>query len=157
MRIIIGADHNGVALKKAVKEFLLRLGYDVRDCGAHDNASVDFPDFAEEVAESVARVEATQGILICGNGVGMTMAANKVPGIRAALCHDILSARQAREHNDANVLCLGGLIVGPGLAQEIVQTYLATEFKGTQPEGERYARRVGKMARMDQRRQEAGQ
>lgn len=152
MRISIGADHNGVALKTTLKELLLRHGYEVQDMGSHGPDAVDFPDFAQQVAEAVAGQAASQGILICGNGVGMTMAANKVAGVRAALCHDILSARQAREHNDANVLCLGGLIVGPGLAQEIVQAYLGAEFKGTTPDGERYARRVSKMAHLDETR-----
>ena len=151
MRIAIGADHNGITLKGVIKEFLASQGHQVDDMGSHGPASVDFPDIAQRVTETVVDHEAAQGILICGNGLGMSIAANKVATIRAALCHDILSARQAREHNDANLLCLGALIVGSSLAKEIVQAYLAAEYKGTAPEGERYARRVEKMARLDQK------
>ena len=152
MRIAIGADHNGITLKETLKELLASQGHQVDDLGSNGPQSVDFPDIAQRVAETVANHEATQGILICGNGLGMSMAANKVVTIRAALCHDILSARQAREHNDANLLCLGGLILGSGLAKEIVQAYMDAEYKGTTPEGERYARRVEKMASLDQKR-----
>lgn len=152
MHIAIGADHNGTELKEALKFFLTAQGYQVDDMGSHGADSVDFPDIAVSVAEKVKENLGSHGILICGNGVGMAIAANKVPMIRAALCHDIASARQAREHNDANLLCLGGLILESGLAKEIVLAYLTAEFKGTRPGGERYARRVHKMALLDQKR-----
>ena len=151
MEIAIGADHNGVALKAMIKEQLIAQGHNVSDFGPHYSTPTDFPDSAVEVGEAVANGAAAQGILICGNGVGMTIAANKIENIRAALCHDLLSARQAREHNNTNVLCLGGLIIGDALAQEIVQTYLTASYKGDQPNGERYARRVGKIENLDKK------
>jgi ribose 5-phosphate isomerase B len=152
MRIAIGADHNGIVLKKTLKEFLTDQGHQVDDMGSQGVNPVDFPDIAVRVTEKIIDNVSAHGILICGTGVGMAMVANKVPTIRAALCHDIASARQAREHNDANLLCLGGLIVGSGLAKEIVQTYLNAEFMGHRPGGERYARRVEKMALLDRKR-----
>ncbi|CAM3374983.1 ribose 5-phosphate isomerase B [Hydrogenibacillus schlegelii] len=145
MRVAIGADHGGVELKEVLKAFIAgELGHAVDDvgclsCGA--GASVDYPDFAFPVADRVARGVADRGILICGTGIGMMIAANKVPGIRAALAHDLYSARMSRAHNDANVLTLGGRIIGPELAREIVRVWLATPF-----EGGRHARRLEKIA-----------
>ena len=150
MRIAIGADHNGVLLKDHLATFLGDLGHQVEDFGTYDAQPTDFPDIAISVGSSVATGTTEQGILICGTGVGMAIAANKIAGIRAGLCHDQLSARQAREHNDTNMLCLGGLIIGVNLAKEIVDTYLKARYQGAMPEGSRYLRRVTKIKGMDQ-------
>ena len=140
MQIAIGSDHAGFNLKEAVKGFLTELGHQYEDFGCHDTASVDYPDFAFAVADAVGQGRFERGILICGSGIGMSMVANKVPGIRAALCHDVSGATVCRQHNDANVLCLGGRMIGEGLAGEIVTAYLDSVF-----EGGRHARRLEKM------------
>src|SRR3990172_12338471 len=108
MRIVLGCDHAGWELKESLKEWLIQHGDQIQDFGTHSPDSVDYPDYAAQVAEAVANGKAERGVLICGTGIGMAMAANKVPGVRAALCSDLYSARMAREHNDANVLTLGG-------------------------------------------------
>lgn len=146
MHIAIGADHAGFRLKGEIARLLDELGHSYHDFGAHDDALSDYPDFARPVAQAVARGDFERGILICGNGVGVCIAANKVPGIRAALCHDTLSARQSVEHDDANVLCLGERIIGTELALEIVRTWLAARFS----EKERYRRRLEKITEMEQ-------
>lgn len=128
--IAIGGDHRGFALKQAVKSFLEKTGQECKDFGSYDTASVDYPDFAWKVAEAISRGECERGILICSTGIGMSIAANKVRGVRAAVGNDLFSARRARQHNDANVLCLGASLVGQDLAQEIVKTFLSTEFEG---------------------------
>ena len=130
MRIAIGSDHRGLVLKKAVIEYLSDRGDDCEDFGCHGTDSVDYPDYARAVARAVAEGDFQHGILICATGIGMSIAANKVPGAYAALCHDVFSARRSREHNNANVLCLGALVVGEGLALEIVEAHLAAEFEG---------------------------
>lgn len=140
MRIAIGADHGGYELKQQIAEFLIAQGYEINDLGTHSLESVDYPDFAELVARAVARDEAERGVVICGTGIGVSMSANKVRGIRAALCTDCYMARMAREHNDAQVLCLGARVLGVGSALEIVQVFLSNEFQGG-----RHARRVGKI------------
>lgn len=140
MKIAIGSDHGGFQLKKTICRFLEEEGIAYQDFGTYSPESCDYPDIAFAVAEAVARGEFDQGILICGTGIGMAIAANKVPGIRAALCHDTYSARMSREHNDANVLTLGERVVGPGLAVEIVKTWLSSSFAG-----ERHSRRVEKI------------
>ncbi|HIQ05198.1 MAG TPA: ribose 5-phosphate isomerase B [Anaerolineae bacterium] len=140
----MGSDHAGFSLKQEVVAWLEAQGYEVSDLGIDSLESVDYPDFARPVAEAVAAGKADRGILICGTGIGMSMTANKVPGIRAALCTDPYMARMSRLHNDANVLCMGGRVVGVGLALDIVETWLATEF-----EGGRHARRVGKIMQME--------
>lgn len=137
MRIAIGADHAGFRLKQHVAEFLRTLGHDVDDHGTHSEASVDYPGICAEVGREVAEGRADRGIVIGGSGQGEQMAANKVPGVRAALCNDLYTARMSREHNDANVLAMGGRIVAPGLADEIVKLWLDTPF-----EGGRHKRRV---------------
>ena len=144
MRIAIGADHGGYELKQQVAEFLIAQGYEVNDLGTHSLESVDYPDFAELVAHAVARGEAERGIVICGTGIGVSMSANKIRGIRAALCTDCYMARMAREHNDAQLLCLGARVLGIGSALEIVHVFLGSEF-----EGGRHARRVGKINALD--------
>ena len=129
-RIVIGSDHRGYRLKQAVLPLFKDLGLEWADRGCHDEESVDYPVVAEEVARAVAQGQADCGMLICGTGVGMSIAANKVPGIRAALCSDPMTARMARQHNDANILCLGGASIGEWLAREIAIAYLSAEFEG---------------------------
>lgn len=146
MRIAIGADHGGHELKQQIAEFLIAQGYEINDLGTHSLESVDYPDFAELVARAVARDEAERGIVICGTGIGVSMSANKVRGIRAALCTDCYMARMAREHNDAQVLCLGARVLGVGSALEIVQVFLSNKFQGG-----RHARRVGKINALDEK------
>ena len=140
MKIAIGADHGGVELKAEVEKYLESQGHEYRDFGAFSTAAVDYPDIAIQVAEAVKNGEADRGILICGTGIGMSIAANKVPGIRCALLSDVYSAKCTRDHNDANVMAMGARVIGPGLALEIVDVWLDTEF-----EGGRHARRVEKM------------
>ncbi|MEW8957747.1 MAG: ribose 5-phosphate isomerase B [Moorella sp. (in: firmicutes)] len=144
MRIALGSDHGGFHLKQAIKEYLDSRGIINHDFGTYDAGAVDYPDYARAVAEAVARGEYDRGILCCGTGIGVCIAANKVPGIRAALCHDTFSARAAREHNDANILTLGERVVGTGLALEIVATWLEAEFSGG-----RHARRVAKIGAIE--------
>jgi ribose 5-phosphate isomerase B len=138
--IAVGCDHGGFRLKEAVLEEIADLGYLLKDLGTDSADSVDYPDFAHPVAELVASGQVALGILICGTGIGMSIAANKHPGIRASLCGDTFSARMTRAHNDANILCLGERVIGPGLARDIVRAFLTTEF-----EGGRHSRRVQKI------------
>ena len=130
MRIALGADHAGFDLKEALKGWLLEHGHEVQDAGTHSTESVDYPDYAVQVAEAVASGKAERGLLVCGTGVGMAIAANKVPGIRAAFCSDLFTTRMSREHNDANILTLGARITGRELAREILALWLATGFAG---------------------------
>jgi ribose 5-phosphate isomerase B len=130
MRIALGCDHRGFKLKQAVMEFLQQSGYSYQDFGCYSTESVDYPDFAQKVGNAVASGEFEQGILICDTGIGMCIAANKIKGIRAALCHDTFTAKRARLHNDANILCLGGEDIEVNEALEIVKTYLSTTFEG---------------------------
>jgi ribose 5-phosphate isomerase B len=130
MRIALGCDHRGFKMKQAVMEFLQQSGYSYQDFGCYSTESVDYPDFARKVGNAVASGEFEQGILICDTGIGMCIAANKIKGIRAALCHDTFSAKRARLHNDANILCLRGENIEVNEAREIVKTYLSTTFEG---------------------------
>lgn len=130
MKVAIGCDHGGIDLKKQVVRQLVHDQIQVLDLGCDTHDSVDYPDFAQTVCTSVLNGEAERGILLCGTGIGMSMAANRIKGIRAALCHELFTARMSREHNDANVLCIGARVVGPGLALEMVKTWLHTEFAG---------------------------
>ena len=127
-RVALGSDHAGYELKMAVEELLKELGVEYHDFGCHSTDSVDYPDYAHPVALAVAKGDYPLGILICGTGIGMSIAANKLPGVRAALCGDVYSARLSREHNDANVLCMGGLVVGRGLGLEITRAWLGGRF-----------------------------
>lgn len=138
-KLILGSDHAGYALKDELEAALVEAGHEVEDLGAHDGGSVDYPDFAHQVASRVQTGEGL-GVLVCGTGIGMSMAANRHLGVRAAVVSDTFSARMAREHNDANVLCIGSRVVGKGLALDIVNAFLGAEF-----EGGRHARRVGKI------------
>ncbi len=141
MRIIIGADHGGYTLKEAVKQHLTNSGHEVFDQGTHDaTTSVDYPDYALPVARAVVAGEYDLGIIVCGTGIGISIAANKVRGARAALCTDPYMARMARMHNNANILALGGRVIGEGLALDIVDAFLAASF-----EGGRHTRRVKKI------------
>ncbi|REJ34503.1 MAG: ribose 5-phosphate isomerase B [Bacillota bacterium] len=144
MRIAIGSDHAGFPLKAELVERLRQDGYEVDDLGTHSTESCDYPDTARPVAEGVSQGRYRLGILICGTGIGMSMAANKVPGVRAALCSETFSARMARAHNDANVLCMGARVIGPGLAYDVARAFLESEF-----EGGRHQRRVDKLTALE--------
>ena len=130
MKVAIGCDHGGLDLKDIVKSVLEELGHEIDDQGCNSSESVDYPNFAKAVSLLVKDGKCERGILICGTGIGMSMAANRIPGIRAALCHEMFSARMSREHNDANVLCLGARVIGQGLAAETVRTWMTTDFAG---------------------------
>jgi ribose 5-phosphate isomerase B len=146
MRIAVGADHAGFALKERVREYLESKGFEVEDLGPATLQPVDYPDYAEKVAASVAAKKADFGVLMCGTGLGVAIAANKIPGIRAATCNDTLSAYFARAHNDANVLTMGGRLTDEATARKIVDIWLSTEF-----EGGRHARRVEKIGIIDEK------
>lgn len=146
MKIAIGSDHGGIELKEAIKSFLTENGYDFKDFGTNSNGSCDYPDYALPVAEAVAAKEFELGILICGTGIGIGIAANKVPGVRAALCSDTFSAHATREHNNANILTLGQRVVGQGLALDIVKTFLTTDF-----EGDRHQNRIDKISEIEKK------
>ncbi len=139
--IALGADHAGYELKEALKGWLINHGFHVLDLGTHSTESVDYPDYAALVGESVADHKVERGLLVCGTGIGMAMAANKVPGVRAALCGDLYTARMSREHNDANVLALGGRLVDHATAERILKVWLETPFAG--------GRHVGRVAKID--------
>lgn len=145
MRIAVGNDHAGLPIKAAVIDELQQLGHEVRDLGTNDPRSQDFPDFAGYVGRALQQNEADRGILICGSGVGVCIAANKMHGIRASIAHDTYSAHQGVEHDGMNVLCLGGRIIGDSLARELVRTFVAAEFQ----EEARFIRRVNKINKME--------
>jgi ribose 5-phosphate isomerase B len=128
--IAIGSDHAGYLLKADIIKFLESKGFEVKDFGTNGPESVDYPDYGRAVAESVAGNECEKGILICGTGIGISIAANKVPGVRAALCTDSYMAKMCKQHNDANIIAIGERVVGPGLALDIIETWLETEFLG---------------------------
>lgn len=144
--VAVGADHGGFAMKEDLKKHLGELGYQVIDCGTHSTDAVDYPDFAYAVARLVSEGRAWRGIMVDGAGIGSCMAANKVPGVRAAMCYDHATAVNSREHNDANVLTLGGVLLGSNLARQIVKTWLETAFGGA-----RHARRVDKIMAIEKR------
>ncbi len=144
LRIAIGSDHGGFRLKQEIKQFFDEKNIVYHDFGTYSTESVDYPDISRNVAEAVAAGEYDRGIIICGTGIGVNIAANKIKGIRAALCHDVFSAQMAREHNDANVLTMGERVIGPGLALMIVKTWLKTEFAGG-----RHRRRVDKISDLE--------
>lgn len=144
MRIALGSDHAGFQLKEDLRAYLAGQKIDVLDLGTHSEDSVDYPDLAVKVAEKVARGEVERGLLICGTGIGMSIVANRFAGVRAALCHDLYTARVSREHNNANILALGGRLIGKGLAREILKVWLETEFQGG-----RHERRLDKIAALE--------
>lgn len=145
MKIAIASDHGGFALKEILKKHLQEAGYDLSDCGTDSEESCDYPDFAEKACRKVQAGEVSLAVLICGTGIGMSIAANKMKGIRAALCHDEFSARFSRAHNNANVLALGARVVGPGLAASILDVFLSAQF-----EGGRHERRLRKIAAIEE-------
>ena len=130
MKIAMGADHGGYSLKEIIKKHLVEAGHEVLDLGTHDTESCNYPDYAAKVAYAVADKDADLGVLVCGTGIGMSIAANKIKGIRAAAVSDCFTAQATREHNDSNIICLGERIVGPGLAMRIVDTWLNASFQG---------------------------
>ncbi|HVD77151.1 MAG TPA: ribose 5-phosphate isomerase B [Vicinamibacteria bacterium] len=147
MRIAVGSDHAGYILKQEVGEALRQAGHEVLDVGTSSTAPVDYPDSAEAVGKAVMDGRAERGVLICGSGVGASVAASKLPGIRAAVCHDTYSAHQGVEHDDMNVLVLGGRIIGPALAMELVRVFVAARFTGE----ERHVRRLAKVKALETR------
>jgi ribose 5-phosphate isomerase B len=147
MRIVVGADHAGFELKQILAAYLRDRGHEVIDKGTDSTAAVDYPDFAEAVGKALIDGEAERAVLICGSGVGASVAANKIPGIRAAVCHDSYSARQGVEHDDMNVLVLGARIIGVELARELVNNFLAAKFSAE----ERHRRRVEKIRALERR------
>ncbi len=146
MKIALGSDHGGYKLKNEIISYLKDNGYEIKDFGTYSTESCDYPDFAEKVAEAVVAKEFDFGILVCGTGIGISISANKIPGVRAALCSDTFSAHATREHNDANILALGERVVGPGLAIDIVKTFLTSEFQG-----ERHQKRIDKISLIEKK------
>jgi RpiB/LacA/LacB family sugar-phosphate isomerase len=152
MRIAIAADHAGFELKSRVVPRLIKLGYEVENLGTHDETPVDYPDYAAAVGRAVLEGRADRGIVICGSGVGATVAANKLPGIRACVCHDTYSAHQGVEHDDINVLVLGSRVIGVEVAFELVENFLAAKFSGEA----RHVRRLGKIKALEEKYMKAG-
>ena len=146
MKIALGSDHGGFKLKNEIISYLKENGYEIKDFGTYTTESCDYPEYAQKVAEVVANKEFDFGILVCGTGIGISMSANKVPGIRAALRSDTFSAHATREHNNANILALGERVVGPGLAIDIVKTFLNSEF-----EGGRHQNRIDKISEIEKK------
>ncbi len=146
MKIAIGSDHGGYGLKELIKKHLQEKGFDIKDFGTDSTASTDYPDFARAVGEAVVAEEFDRGILVCGTGIGISIAANKVPGVRCALVGDCFSAKATRQHNNANIIALGERVVGPGLALEIVDTWLGAEF-----EGGRHQNRIDKITEIERK------
>jgi ribose 5-phosphate isomerase B len=144
MRIAIGSDHRGGSIRQKILEFVAQLGHEVVDFGSNEEGPVDYPDIAQQVAHEVGSGNADRGILVCGTGIGMCIAANKVHGVRAAPCHDDLTAEMSRRHNDLNVLCLSADLLGEGLIHRMLEIWLATPF-----EGGRHARRVDKITAIE--------
>ncbi|ANB58794.1 ribose 5-phosphate isomerase B [Anoxybacillus sp. B7M1] len=145
MKVAIASDHGGVAIRQEIKKLMEEMEIEYIDLGCECGSSVDYPDYAIPVAEKVASGEVDRGILICGTGIGMSIAANKVKGVRCALVHDVYSAKMTREHNDSNILAMGERVIGPGLAREIAKVWLTTEFAGG-----RHANRVNKIHQYEQ-------
>ena len=150
MRIAISTDHGGVELKRALVEYIRGLGYDLVDYGTDSEESVDYPDFAVKVGKAIQEKEVEKGILICGSGVGVCITANKMKGIYAAICHDIYSAAQGVEHDNMNVLCLGGRVIDIELGKALVKAFLEARFSGNDPGNERHLRRVSKVRKIEE-------
>jgi ribose 5-phosphate isomerase B len=147
MRLAIGADHAGFEMKRDIAGYLAQQGHEVTDLGTHTTAAVDYPDIASAVATAIRNGQADRGILICGSGAGASVAACKFPGVRAAVCHDTYTARQAVEHDDLNILCLGSRVIGPALARTLVEAFLTATFSNE----ERHLRRLGKIEAIESR------
>jgi ribose 5-phosphate isomerase B len=149
--VAIGSDHAGYRLKEELKAELGAMGYEVRDVGTSSEDPCDYPDLALSVAEAVRRGEASKGVLVCGTGAGMAMAANKVPGVRAAACNDPYTAEYCRRHNDANVLTTGARITGPAAARRILRIFMETDYEGGRPEGARHDARLEKIRKIERK------
>jgi len=149
MKIAVACDHAGYPLKNVVLEAVRSAGHEVVDLGTNSTQAVDYPDYAEKLGDAIRSGEAERGILLCGSGVGACIAANKMQGIYAAICHDTYSAHQGVEHDEMNVLCLGARIIGPELVPELVTAFLGARFVGNDPGQERHKRRVGKVRRIE--------
>lgn len=149
MKVVIGCDHAGFPLKNAVVQAVLAAGHEILDIGTFTPDPVDFPDIAEKVGRKIQRGEAERGILLCGSGIGASIAANKLKGVYASICHDTYSAAQGVEHDALNVLCLGGRVIGPELVRVLVQAFLSARYLGADPGGERFARRVAKIQHLE--------
>jgi ribose 5-phosphate isomerase B len=149
MKIAVGFDHGGFPLKQSALDAVRAAGHEPIDMGTDSAESVDFPDFTEKVGRAIQNGEAERGIIVCGSGVGACIAANKMKGIYASICHDTYSAAQGVAHDDMNVLCLGGRIVGVELATVLIEAFLGAEYQGNKEGGERLARRVGKIHKME--------
>lgn len=147
MKIAVACDHGGLTLKNAVIAYVEKLGHEVKDFGTYTKDSCDYPDFALAAAEAVAGGECERGIVVCSSGIGVSMVANKVPGVRCAHCHDLYCAKFTRLHNDANVIAFGEKVVGVGLMEEMVNVFLTTEYEG----GERHDRRLAKIAAIEKK------
>ncbi len=147
MKVVIASDHAGFSLKKHLVEFLEKQGFEIIDIGTDSETPVDYPDFAEKIGLAIVREQATRGVLICGSGVGASVAANKIPGVRAGLCHDTYSAHQGVEHDRMNILVLGARVIGVELAFELVKAFLAAEFTNE----ERHLRRLEKVHALERR------
>ena len=147
MRLAIGADHAGFEMKRDLAAYLAKQGHEITDLGTHTTAAVDYPDIASAVAMAIRNGQADRGILICGSGAGASVAASKFPGVRAAICHDTYTARQAVEHDDLNVLCLGSRVIGPALARTLTDAFLMATFSAE----ERHVRRLGKIDAIESR------
>ncbi|MCD6424326.1 MAG: ribose 5-phosphate isomerase B [Anaerolineales bacterium] len=150
MRIAICTDHGGIELKMALVEYIKNLGYDLVDFGTDSEESVDYPDYVEKVGKAIQDQEVEKGIVICGSGVGVCITANKMKGVYAAICHDIYSAAQGVEHDNMNVLCLGGRVIGVELGKSLVKGFLEARFVGHDPGNERHLRRVSKVRKIEE-------
>lgn len=155
MRVAVGFDHGGFPLREAVLEAVRAAGHEPLDLGTYSAEPVDFPDYAEKVGRALQRGEAERGILVCGSGIGACIAANKMRGVYACVCHDTYSAAQGVVHDNMNVLCLGARVIGPELARLLVAAFLGAHYMGNEPGGERFARRVSKIKRLEETRDES--
>jgi ribose 5-phosphate isomerase B len=144
MKIVLGSDHAGFKLKADLRDYLVEQNIAIFDMGVEEKTPADYPEIARAVAEKISRKEFERGILICGSGIGMSIVANRFPGVRAALCHDLYTARMSREHNDANLLVLGGRLIGKGLAREMIKVWLESVFQGG-----RHQRRLDQIESLD--------
>ena len=151
MKIAVGFDHAGFPLKQTVLQAISDAGHEPMDMGTNSAEPVDFPDYSEKVGRAVQNGEAERGILVCGSGVGACIAANKMKGVYASICHDTYSAAQGVRHDDMNVLCLGGRVIGPELAVDLIKAFLSARYIGNDPGGERLARRVGKIRKLEEK------
>ena len=150
MKIAVACDHAGFPLKQTVLDAVRSAGHEPIDMGTDSTESVDFPDFTEKVGRAIQNGEAERGIIVCGSGIGACIAANKMKGVYASICHDTYSAAQGVMHDDMNVLCLGGRVIGPELVKTLVPAFLNAEYQGDKPGGERLARRVGKIHKLEE-------